>query len=102
MENVIQHGVKVINMAESTSYILISIKDTGMGLKASDLEGIFEPYTQLEKVNKKNFIRTISLGTAKTLVNKLHGTVWVQSEIMKGTTFNIILPVEKGIILEDE
>ena len=102
METVIQRGVKVINKAENTSYLQISIKDSGMGLKESELEGIFEPYSQIDKMNKKNFVRSISLGTVKTLVNRLHGTVWVQSEIMKGTTFNIILPVEKGIILEDE
>ena len=102
METVIQRGVKVINKAENTSYLQISIKDSGMGLKESELEGIFEPYSQIDKMNKKNFVRSISLGTVKTLVNRLHGTVWVQSEVMKGTTFNIILPVEKGIILEDE
>lgn len=102
LETIIKRGVKVINNAESTSYILISIKDTGMGLKETELEGLFEPYTQLEKANKKNFVRTVSLGTAKTLINKLNGTIWVESEVMKGTTFNIVLPIEKGIILEDE
>ncbi len=102
LETIIKRGVKVINNAESTSYILISIKDTGMGLKETELEGLFEPYTQLEKSNRKNFVRTVSLGTAKTLINKLNGTIWVESEVMKGTTFNIVLPIEKGIILEDE
>lgn len=102
LETIIKRGARVINNAESTSYILISIKDTGMGLKETELEGLFEPYTQLEKANKKNFVRTVSLGTAKTLINKLNGTIWVESEVMKGTTFNIVLPIEKGIILEDE
>lgn len=102
LETIIKRGVKVINNAESTSYILISIKDTGMGLKETELEGLFEPYTQLEKSSRKNFVRTVSLGTAKTLINKLNGTIWVESEVMKGTTFNIVLPIEKGIILEDE
>ena len=102
MENVIKRGVKVINQADSRAYLQISVKDTGMGLKEIELDGLFEPYSQLDKINKKNFIRSVMLGTVRTLLGRLNGTVWVETEIMKGTTFNIILPVEKGIILEDE
>ena len=102
MELVVKSGLKVFNNASSTSYLMISIKDTGMGLKEVELDGLFEPYTQLYKINKKDFIRSVSLSTVKILLEKLKGTVWAESEIMKGTTFNIILPVEKGIILEDE
>ncbi len=102
MENVIKRGVKVINQADSRAYLQISVKDTGMGLKEVELDGLFEPYSQLDKINKKNFLRSVMLGTVRTLLGRLNGTVWVETEIMKGTTFNIILPVEKGIILEDE
>lgn len=102
MELVVKSGLKVFNNATSTSYLMISIKDTGMGLKEIELDGLFEPYTQLYKINKKDFIRSVSLSTVKILLEKLKGTVWAESEIMKGTTFNIILPVEKGLILEDE
>ena len=102
MENVIKRGVKVINQADSRAYLQISVKDTGMGLKEVELDGLFEPYSQLDKINKKNFLRSVMLGTVRTLLGRLNGTVWVETEIMKGTTFNIILPVEKGINLEDE
>ncbi len=102
MENVIKRGVTIINQTDSRAYLQISIKDTGMGLKEIELDGLFEPYSQLDKINKKNFIRSVMLGTVRTLLGRLNGTVWVETEIMKGTTFNIILPVEKGIILEDE
>ncbi len=102
MELVVKSGLKIFNNATSASYLMISIKDTGMGLKEVELDGLFEPYTQLYKINKKDFIRSVSLSTVKILLEKLKGTVWAESEIMKGTTFNIILPVEKGIILEDE
>lgn len=101
-EIVVQKGLVVNNKANSNSYVLISIKDTGIGIKESEMSELFEPYSQLEKINKKNFIRSLSLGTAKTLINKLKGTIWVESEVMKGSTYNIILPIEKGIILEDE
>lgn len=95
-------GIDIIQEEKTEAYILISIKDTGIGLQETELDVLFEPYSQLDKTNKKNFIRSISLGTAKMLANKLGGEIWAESEIMKGTTFNIVLPVEKGIVLEDE
>lgn len=102
MDMVIKSGLKVINKAQNTSYLLISIKDTGRGIKEIERDGLFEPYSQLDKTNKKNFIRSVSLGTVQNLLTRLHGTIQVESEIMKGTKFNIIIPIEKGIILEDE
>lgn len=95
-------GMGIVSEENLSSYILITVKDTGVGLQETELDGLFEPYTQLEKSNKKNFVRAISLGTAKILANKLKGEIWAESEIMKGTVFNIILPVERGMILEDE
>ncbi len=95
-------GLKVFSKATNNSYLMITLKDTGVGLTESELDGLFEPYSQLDKKNKKNFLRSVNLGTSKTLAQKLNGTVWAESEVMKGTTFNIIIPIEKGIILEDE
>lgn len=95
-------GIKPIKNANEASYLLISIVDNGIGLQENETEGIFEPYTQLDKVNKKNIVRSFCLGTAKELVKHLNGTIWLQTEVMRGTVFNIILPVEKGAIQENE
>lgn len=97
-----QSGLKLIKNANETSYMQITITDNGIGLKECELEGIFEPYSQLDKINKKNLVRTFSLGTVKELLKYLKGTVWIETEIMKGTIFNIIIPVEKGVINQDE
>ena len=89
-------GAKIVKNASSFSYVKISISDTGMGLAETELDGIFEPYTQLDKIHKKTIVRSISLGTAYTMLKRMGGAIWVNSEVMKGTTFNIILPIEKG------
>lgn len=78
---------------DSSNYVLISINDTGVGYAERELEGLFEPYVQLEKSNKKGLLRSITLGTVQTLVKRLRGAVWVESGIMKGATFNVLLPV---------
>lgn len=80
-------------------YMQIAITDTGIGLTETEKEDLFNPYQHLDKVNKKNIVRAFSLGTALNLAEKLNGTITVKSEVMKGSTYNVILPVDKE---EDE
>lgn len=102
LEFVEKTGIKLIKGANDKSYIQISIIDNGVGLQENEKEGIFEPYTQVDKLNKKNIVRSFCLGTAKELVKHLNGSIWLATEVMKGTVFNVILPVEKGAGQQDE
>lgn len=95
-------GITPIKNATPTSYMQIRIIDNGIAISEADSDGLFEPYTQLDKQNKKNLVRSISLGSVKELVKMLHGAVWLETEVMKGTVFNVIIPVEKGAIQQDE
>ena len=100
MDLVERCGAKITKASNSLSYVEITVSDTGMGLAESEQEGIFEPYTQLDKNRKKTIVRSLSLGTAYTLLKRMGGAIWVNSEVMKGSTFHIILPVEKEIQTE--
>ncbi len=88
-------GLDVPMGAYDSSYVMITIKDSGMGLPEADLDGLFEPYVQLDKTNRKNFVRTLALGTANVLLRKINGIMWAESEVMKGTSFNVIIPIDK-------
>ena len=55
-----------------------------------------EPYAQLEK-GKKNFLRSLNLGTSTILTKRAKGSIVINSEVLKGTTYDIILPIEKEI-----
>lgn len=88
-------GAKIGKNSNSFSYVRITISDTGMGLADSEIEGIFEPYTQLDVARRKTIVRSIALGTAYTMLKRMGGAIWVNSEVMKGTKFYIILPIEK-------
>lgn len=77
------------------SYIMITISDTGAGISSSDLNVIFDPYAQLDRANKKNIVRSIALASAKNLVRYLRGAIWLESAPMQGSTYSVILPVEK-------
>ena len=95
IDTVEKSGAKIVKNASDFSYVRITIADTGMGLAETELNGIFEPYTQLDKTNKKTILRSISLGTAQTMLKRMGGAIWINSEVMKGSIFNIILPIEK-------
>ncbi len=94
--------MKIFENCKENSLMQIKITDTGIGLQETEMDGLFEPYAKLDKTNKKNIVRSISLGTANILARRLHGIVWAESEVMKGTIFNVIIPIEKDFIERDE
>ena len=93
METVEQSGIKQVKDAQSDSYARIIISDTGMGLSKSELDGLFEPYTKLDKSSRKVILRSFALGTSYTIIKRLGGVINADSELMKGTTFTVILPI---------
>lgn len=94
-ETLSQQGIDISGDLTGRSYMLISISDTGAGIMDGDSKGIFDPYSQLDKTNKKYIVRSIALASAKNLVGQLKGALWADSAPMKGTKYNIIIPIEK-------
>ena len=73
-------------------YIMLSVTGTSLMLSKSDLEQIFEPYELIDSPNRKNLIRAITLASVKNMVRALRGFIWVESKVLKNTTFNIVIP----------
>lgn len=95
LEFVSGQNIMVAPEATDKSYLMLTVSDTGAGIGEGDLEVIFEPYAQLERANKKNIVRSIALASAKNIVKYLKGAIWIDSEPMQGSTYNVILPIEK-------
>jgi signal transduction histidine kinase len=103
LSNLLQNAVKYtdkgsifthIQHADSTDSIVIEVKDTGVGIPNQCLANIFEPFVQVHKTSSENSRGGIGLGLSivKRHVEQLRGTINVQSEPGKGTTFRIIVP----------
>lgn len=97
LDFVAAQGVELDETSSEQSFLLLTVTDTGAGISEGDLGTIFEPYAQLDKANKKNIVRSIALATAKNLVKYLRGTIWMESEPMQGTQYNIIIPIERQL-----
>ncbi|MCI1273358.1 MAG: PAS domain-containing sensor histidine kinase [Clostridiaceae bacterium] len=88
--------------AISTDYLKIQIKDTGMGFSSTEMKNIYNPYAIMDSSNKKAILHAIIMNTVKNIVNRLGGCIQIDTEVMKGTVFNIVLPVEKDKEIENE
>lgn len=80
-------------------YVLISVQDSGIGLKADHLEQIFRPFEQVENSRTRRFQGTgLGLSLSRKLVELHGGWIWAESPGKgKGTTFRILLPVAPKI-----
>lgn len=93
---VVSHGFEVPEKEEDyneKAFLMYEITDTGAGYSDAELDTLFEPYLQLDKPNKKNIVRSIALASAKNLVNHLKGEIWVESTLMQGSTYYVIIPL---------
>ena len=70
--------------------ILLEIKDTGMGIPEDKLQMIFDEFYQVE--SGKHGGTGLGLAIAKRLVEEHGGTIWVESQLGKGSTFYFTLP----------
>jgi PAS domain S-box-containing protein len=74
--------------------MLVSIKDTGIGVSDKDWEGIFNKFYRAENWQTRKTGGTgLGLYIAKTLVERLGGRIWVDSQVGKGSTFCFTLPL---------
>jgi len=76
----------------SDGYIRTDITDTGSGIKSSDMEHIFDPFFTTKEVGRGT---GLGLSLVYAIVKNHGGYIEVKSELNKGTTFSIYLPIAK-------
>ncbi|MCH8074903.1 MAG: response regulator [SAR324 cluster bacterium] len=79
--------------AESRAYVRISVIDTGEGMPPEVLEKIFEPFFTTKAAGKGT---GLGLSMAYGIIQQHGGKIMASSDVGKGTTFEIYLPVEAG------
>jgi two-component system NtrC family sensor kinase len=84
-----QGGTLTITSALRGSDVVVTVADTGIGIKADDLDKIFDPFFTTKPVGKGTGLGlSVSYGT----IQRHGGTLSVESEEGKGATFTITLP----------
>jgi signal transduction histidine kinase len=73
--------------------LIIEVTDTGIGIAADFLEEVFKPFIQGQGQNVKKFGGTgLGLTITKRLLDLMNGTIEVNSQLNKGSTFRIKIP----------
>ncbi len=79
--------------APKPNSVKILVADTGPGIAPEHHQEIFEDFM---RVDRNTSGMGLGLAIAKRLVQAHRGKVWVDSELLRGSTFTILLPIEPG------
>ncbi len=82
------------NRTPISAIVLISIKDTGIGIPKERQDAIFESFTQVDGSTTRKYGGTgLGLAICRQLTQIMGGHVWVESEAGSGSTFFVELPL---------
>ena len=92
-----QAGGKItIRLNTHSAYGVLSVSDTGIGIPQKDIERVFERFYRVDKDRSRELGGTgLGLSIVKHMASSMQGSVTVESEVSKGSTFSVFLPLAK-------
>jgi len=90
-----------IHIAREENNVLISVKDTGIGIHPSQLEAVFQEFTQVDSSTTRKVGGTgLGLPISRRLIEMHGGRLWAESTGVEGegSTFYVFLPIEAKVI----
>ncbi|WP_264520090.1 sensor histidine kinase [Flavobacterium sp. N1994] len=87
-EQVEKRVLVLVNEIEND--VIITVEDNGIGIESDNIEHVFEP-----KFTTKTSGMGLGLGIIKNIIENYKGTITFETEIGKGTTFFVSLPIVK-------
>ncbi len=88
-------GSVTVKAEQSDGQLVVSVTDTGKGIPADELPTLFDEYRQVEGSESSVQKGTgLGLSITKKFAELLGGSIGVESEVGKGSTFTVRVPVE--------
>jgi two-component system sensor histidine kinase/response regulator len=83
-----------IGFVKDGSDLLFFVNDTGIGISEQNINKIFNEFVQGDNANNRGYEGSgLGLALARGYVELLGGKIWVDSDLLKGTTFYFSLPI---------
>lgn len=102
--NLISNGIKYnhpggnvwVNIQNISGYMTIEVRDDGMGISEEDQRRVFERFYRVDKGRSKKMGGTgLGLSIVKHIVEFYEGNIQLKSELGKGSSFKIRIPMER-------
>ncbi|MGR3220117.1 MAG: response regulator [Candidatus Anammoxibacter sp.] len=94
-KNITKDEAVEIKFLKPVKYVLISIKDVGVGIPQKNIRKVFDPYYTTKEMRSG-----LGLASSYAIVNKHGGLLTVESEVNKGSVFHIYLPASSDEIIK--
>lgn len=85
-------GTITVRTGNQDAEVWVEVADTGKGIAAEDLKRVFDPFFTTKPIGHGT---GLGLSLSYSIIQKHHGRIEVQSEVGKGTTFRVWLPVRQ-------
>jgi signal transduction histidine kinase len=101
--NLIMNGIKYtlsggqvsVSLRKDAPYLELKVSDTGIGIEDKNILRIFDKFYRERSERTKHISGTgLGLSIVKGVVDAHHGSIYVESEVGKGTTFTVLLPIQ--------
>ena len=109
LTNLISNGIKYTLEGSVTfkarlgrNLLVINIIDTGMGIPEEHREDLFKPFMRIESYNQFAEGSGYGMTVVKGLIDLLGGEINLESEVGKGTRFEVRIPVDEAQVIEEE
>jgi signal transduction histidine kinase len=92
-------GTIEVRARRTAGEVEVSVRDTGIGIAPEDQAKVFDEFQQVGTPSDRSREGTgLGLTLAKRFVELHDGRIWVESEIGKGTTFTLAIPVGRATV----
>jgi signal transduction histidine kinase len=100
LTNVISNAIKFtpesgnisVSFTNQGKMVLITVRDTGKGIKKEDIPKVFDRFSQLESIDHHSSGTGLGMTISKSIIERLNGEIWIESEFGQGTAVFITLP----------
>lgn len=87
--------ISVFERAVDQTVLYLTVSDTGEGIPPEKQSTLFDAFVQADaSVSRRHGGTGLGLAITKDLVGLMSGEIWLQSEVGKGTTFHMMIPVK--------
>jgi heterodisulfide reductase subunit C len=95
-------GIVQIRVGQENGKAFIEVMDTGIGISAENRQHIFEKFYRVRGRQTAEIVGTgLGLPIVKALVEDLNGEIKVDSEVGRGSTFTVFLPIAETTVVRE-